>query len=109
MAGAKIVVLYPQPKDVAEFERAYAQDHVPMVDSAKMGGLSRFVATRFVGTPTGEAPPFYRMAELHFSSLQLLQECAQTEHTQKTVQHAISISTGGPPVFMVAEEETQTF
>lgn len=109
MAGAKIVVLYPQPADVAEFERAYTQDHVPMVDAGKMSGLTRFVATKLVGTPTGETPPFYRMAELHFASMRALQECAQTEYTQRAVQHAISISTGGTPVFMVAEEETTTF
>ena len=105
MAGAKIVVLYPQPGDVDEFERAYTQEHVPMVDAAKMPGLTKFVATKFVGTPTGEPPPFHRMAELHFSSLQALQECVQTESAQKAVQHAVKISTGGMPVFMVAEEE----
>jgi uncharacterized protein (TIGR02118 family) len=104
MAGAKIVVLYPQPADVSEFERAYTQDHVPLVDSAKLPGLTKFVATKFVGTPSGEAPPFHRMAELHFSSLQALQECVQTEGAQQAVQHAVQISTGGLPVFMVAEE-----
>jgi len=106
MAGAKIVVLYPRPGDVDEFERAYTQEHVPMVDAEQMPGLIKFVATKFVGTATGEAPPFHRMAELHFSSLQALQECAQTEGAQKAVQHAVKISTGGPPVFMVAVEET---
>ncbi len=109
MAGAKIVVLYPQPKDVTEFEKAYTEEHVPMVNAEKMTGLTKFVTTKFVGTPTGDTSPFYRMAELHFSSLQALQECAQTEHTQKAVEHAISISTGGTPVFMVAEEEIKIF
>jgi uncharacterized protein (TIGR02118 family) len=105
MAGAKIVVLYPQPADVEQFERDYTQDHVPLVDAAKMPGLVRFVATRFVGTPTGDAPPYHRMAELHFPSLQALQDCVRTEGAQKAVQHAVQISTGGTPVFMVAEEE----
>ncbi len=109
MAGAKIVVLYPQPKDVARFERDYTEDHVPMVSAEKMKGLTKFVATKVVGTPTGEAAPFYRMAELHFSSMQALQECAQAEHTRRAVEHAVSISSGGPPVFMVAEEESTTF
>jgi uncharacterized protein (TIGR02118 family) len=105
MAGAKIVVLYPRPADVDQFEREYTQDHVPLVDAAKMPGLTKFVATRFVGTPTGEAPPYHRMAELHFPSLQALQECVQTEGVQNAVRHAVQISTGGMPVFMVAEEE----
>ena len=106
MAGAKIVVLYPPPADVDQFERDYTQDHVPLVDAAKMPGLNKFVATRFVGTPTGDKPPYHRMAELHFSSLQALQECVQTEGAQQAVQHAVKISTGGTPVFMVAVEES---
>jgi uncharacterized protein (TIGR02118 family) len=109
MAGAKIVVLYPQPADVDKFERDYTEDHAPMVSAEKMHGLTKFVATRLVGTPTGEAPPFYRMAELHFPSMQALQECARAEHTQRAVEHAVSISSGGMPVFMIAEEETTTF
>jgi uncharacterized protein (TIGR02118 family) len=109
MAGAKIVVLYPQPKDINEFERAYTEDHVPMVNAEKMAGLTKFVATKFVGTPTGDRPPFHRMAELYFTSIQTLQECAQTEHTQKAVEHAVSISSGGAPLFIIAEEEIKTF
>lgn len=31
MAGAKLVVLCPSPRDVKAFERAYTQDHAPMV------------------------------------------------------------------------------
>ena len=50
MAGAKIVVLYPRPGDADEFERAYTQEHVPMVDAEQMPGLIKFVATKFVGT-----------------------------------------------------------
>jgi uncharacterized protein (TIGR02118 family) len=104
MAGAKIVVLYPQPADAAEFERAYTEEHVPLVDAAKLPGLVKFVATRFVGTPNGDKPPFQRMAELHFSSLQALQACVQTEGAREAVRHAHEISTGGAPVIMVAEE-----
>jgi hypothetical protein len=31
MAAAKIIVLYPTPRDAAEFERAYTVEHAPMV------------------------------------------------------------------------------
>jgi hypothetical protein len=37
MAGAKIVVLYPSPRDVNAFERAYTQNHVPMVTAELQG------------------------------------------------------------------------
>ena len=109
MAGAKLVVLYPYPQDVAIFEQAYTEDHVPMVNPQTMKGITRFVATKMVATPDGSAPPFYRMAELHFPSLEILKACASSESAQKAVAHAISISSGGMPIFLIAEEETINF
>ena len=109
MAGAKLVVLYPYPQDVDTFERAYTEDHVPMVNPQTMKGITRFVATKMVGTPDGSTPPFYRMAELHFPSLEVLKECASSESAQQAVAHAVSISSGGMPVVLIAEEETINF
>ncbi len=73
MAGAKVVVLYPAPKDVTAFE------------------------------------PFHRIAELHFPSMQALQEAAASAAALPVVAHAIAISNGGMPVFLVSEEETRSF
>ena len=109
MAGAKLVVLYPYPRDVDAFERAYTEEHVPMVNENTMKGMTRFVATKVVGTADGSAPPFYRIAELHFPSLEALQECASSAGARAAVAHAISISSGGKPLFLVAEEEAITF
>jgi len=109
MAGAKIVVLYPYPQDVDAFERAYTQEHVPMVNPEALQGITKFVATKVVGTADGSPPPFYRLAELHFPSLDDLQACASSEGAQKAVAHAVSISSGGRPLFLIAEEETTNF
>ena len=109
MAGAKLVVLYPYPTDVAEFERLYAQEHVPMVNAEALNGLTKFVATKIVATADGSPPPFYRMAELHFASMDALQAAAGSEGAQKAVAHAVSISSGGKPLFLVAEEQTTAF
>lgn len=109
MAGAKIVVLYPTPKDSAVFERVYRDEHSPMVTPKTFPGLTRFVATRISSTADGKPAPFARVAELHFPSLQALQAAAGTEGAQRAVAHAVSISSGGPPLFLVAEEETTTF
>ncbi len=109
MAGAKLVVLYPYPQDVDVFERAYTEDHVPMVNENTMKGITKFVATKVVGTADGSAPPFYRMAELHFPSLEALQECASSASAQEAVAHAVSISSGGKPLFLIAEEKTTDF
>src|SRR5438132_14144892 len=109
MPGAKVVVLYPAPSDVNAFERAYTQDHAPMVTPQTFSGMTKFVATKIVGTPDGSAAPFYRIAELHFPSMETLQAAAASAPAQKAVAHAVSISTGGKPVILVAEEEAKTF
>lgn len=109
MAGAKIMVLYPAPRDQAAFERAYREDHAPMVTPATFPGLTRFVASRISGAADGGPAPFARVAELHFPSLQTLQAAAGTEPAKRAVAHAIAISSGGPPLLLIAEEETRTF
>jgi uncharacterized protein (TIGR02118 family) len=109
MPGAKLIVIYPTPKDVSRFERDYTQDHAPMVNAQAFPGLKKFVASRVVGTPDGSAAPFHRVAELHFGSMEALQAAAASPGAQKAVAHAVSISSGGKPVFLVAEEESKTF
>lgn len=107
MATVKFVVIYPRPKDVDAFEKIYQQEHVPMAVE-KLAGKTKFIATKVVASPQG-TPPFYRIAEIHFPSMEALQKCAASEGGKQTVAHAVSISSGGPPIFLVAEEETFTF
>ncbi|MBZ5531541.1 MAG: EthD family reductase [Acidobacteriia bacterium] len=107
MAGVKLIVMYPQPKDVAAFEKLYQTEHVPMA-VAKLAGKTKFVATKVIGSPAGPAP-FYRIAEVHFPSMEALQACAASAGGKETIGHAAKISSGGPPVVMVAEEESFTF
>lgn len=109
MAAAKLVVLYPTPRDSAAFERAYRDEHSPMVTPANFKGMTKFVASRITGTADGGAAPYARIAELHFPSLQTLQAAASAEPARRAVAHAISISSGGAPIFLIAEEETTTF
>jgi uncharacterized protein (TIGR02118 family) len=109
MPGAKVIVLYPAPRDVSAFERAYTQDHVPMVSAQNFKGIPEFVASRVVGTADGSASPFHRVAELHFPSIEALQAAVASPSAQKVVAHAISISSGGSPIVLVAAEETRTF
>ncbi|MGZ4828137.1 MAG: EthD family reductase [Candidatus Angelobacter sp.] len=107
MAGVKLIVMYPRPKDIDAFEKVYQTEHVPMAVE-KLKGKTKFVATKVVGSPQGTAP-FYRIAEVHFPSMEALQTCAASEGGQQTVAHAVKISSGGPPVVMIAEEESFNF
>lgn len=40
MADVKLVVIYPRPKDVEAFEKAYTNEHVPLA-VAKLGGKTK--------------------------------------------------------------------
>lgn len=53
-------------------------------------------------------PPFYRFEEVYFPSMQALEACAASEGGKEALAHAVKISTGGAPIFLVAEEETFT-
>jgi uncharacterized protein (TIGR02118 family) len=107
MPALKLVVMYPPPKDVARFERLYQDEHVPMAVK-ELAGKTKFVATKVHGSPQGKAA-FYRIAEVHFPSLEALQACAASAGGKATLAHAAKISSGGPPVVLIAEEQVFTF
>jgi uncharacterized protein (TIGR02118 family) len=104
MADIKLVVIYPYPKDVDAFEKAYVEEHIPIARE-KIPGVTKLVATKVLGSPDGQTPPFYRIAELHFPSMEALQQSAATDGAREALAHAMTISTGGSPLFLIAEEE----
>ncbi len=108
MANVKLIVMYPRPKDLEVFENRYQTEHVPMAVE-KLAGKVKLVATKVLASPDGTPPPFYRIAEVHFPSMEALQACAASTGGKETLGHAAEISSGGPPVFMVAEEQIFDF
>jgi uncharacterized protein (TIGR02118 family) len=104
MADVKLVVIYPRPKDVDVFEKIYQNEHVPLA-VAKLTGKTKIVATKILGSPQG-TPPFYRIAEVFFPSMQALEACAASEGGKEALAHAVKISSGGPPIFLVAESRS---
>lgn len=108
MPAAKLVVIYPVPTDREKFERLYRDQHAPMAVN-KLVGKTKIVATMILNSAQGGPAPFHRIAEIHFPSMPALQECAASEGAKETLANAVSISTGGPPIFIVAEEETFEF
>jgi hypothetical protein len=63
---------------------------------------------RILQSPQGK-PQFYRVAEVHFPSMEALQWCAESAGGMATLANAAKISSGGPPAIMIAEEDTFTF
>jgi len=107
MAGAKLIVMYPRPKNIDEFESVYHNEHVPMAIE-KLADKTKIVASKVVD-PTQKASAVYRIAEIHFPSMQVLQACASSAGGKQVLANAAKISTGGSPVVLVAEEETFNF
>ena len=105
MAEIKVMVMYPRPTDIDAFEKAYLEEHVPLA-STKIKGVIKFNASKVVGTPDGSTPQFHRIAELYFPSMQALQDSVASPGTQEAVAHAFKISSGGPPVVIVCEQES---
>lgn len=101
--GVKVVIIYPRPQDEQAFERAYLEDHVPMVES-KLKGLTRLVLTKVTGSPQGRIAA-YRIAEVYFSSMDDLQNIMGSDGGQEVITHAQSISSGGQPLVLFCEEE----
>ena len=52
MAEAKLVVIYPRPKEIEAFEKIYMTEHVPMAVE-KLIGKTRIVATKITASPQG--------------------------------------------------------
>ncbi len=98
---AKLVVLYPQPTDTAEFDRAYAEEHVPLCQ-AKMKGM-KLAVTSIKGSAVGAAP-YYLMAEVWAPSIEALQGFLGTPDGKEVGGHAFKISTGGAPTILFTEE-----
>ena len=103
----KLIVMYPRPKNVQAFETVYSRQHVPMAVE-KLAGKSKIVASKVLGSPNGK-PAFYRIAEIHFPSMEALEACAASDGGKQTLANAVSISSGGPPVFLIAEQEVFEF
>src|SRR5512137_417721 len=108
--SVKLVVLYPYPKDLEVFEKAYTSEHIPIVAkiARKLGRCTKAVYTRVLMSPQG-ASPYCRIAELYYPSLEALQADFSTPEAQDLGAHAASISTGGVAVSIVCDEETVSF
>src|SRR5271169_2027662 len=70
MTTTKLIVAYPQPANVEDFERAYQEEHVPLALD-KLRGLTKLVATKTIASPQG-SPAFYRFQEMRKTTMMLV-------------------------------------
>ncbi len=100
---AHLLVMYPTPKDVNAFARAYRDEHLPFA-APRLKGATGVVSQRVASAP-GERPPYHAISDVTFPSLEALQACAASQGARDALAHAASISTGGPPVVLVVTDD----
>ncbi|KIC42348.1 ethyl tert-butyl ether degradation protein EthD [Ruegeria sp. ANG-R] len=103
MSEVLLTVLYPWPKDTAQFESDY-DAHLKLLH-AKSGIPSEarpYTITKFHSGPDGD-PPFYQMFSMPFASGQALQDTMSSEGMQQVAADAARISSGGAPTIMIGE------
>ena len=96
----KVTVLYGHPENSDEFERYYAETHMPLV--AKMPHVVKAETTKFVPGPDGAAPPFYRMAEIYYANPTDLQNSMGSPEGQATAGDVPKFATGGAQIMIGA-------
>ncbi|MEJ7610879.1 MAG: EthD family reductase [Ferruginibacter sp.] len=97
----QLMVLYPHPADVQQFEKDYA-DHTALFHE-KMGIPSHekpYTITKFLPTPHG-APAFYHIFSMPFDSPEALQAALSSAGMQEVAADANRISTGGPITLLI--------
>jgi uncharacterized protein (TIGR02118 family) len=103
VANAKLIVLYPPPADVKEFERAYFEEHVPMMRDTLSG--ARALISHITDAAVGPSP-YHLCVEIYGESTEAIKSFLSTPDGQKLAGHAVSISTGGPPTLLFSEEDS---
>ena len=99
---AHLLIIYPIPKDAAEFDRAYREEHLPYA-GPKLAGATGVTTQRVVG-PGFAPPPYHLMSDVSFPSLDALKACAGSDGGKEALAHAASISSGGAPMLIVVTD-----
>lgn len=99
----KITVIYGQPEDPAAFEEYYRSTHRLLAEKIK--GVDRMELTKFDAGPEGEAPAFYRMAELYFPSVEAMEKALNSVEGKAAVDDIPKFATGGVTMMMGTPED----
>ncbi len=103
---AIVSVLYRPPADTAVFERYYREKHLPLLSAGQAEmGFTRVELTRFVSTLGGGRPPFYRQAELYFTSLEDARKGLATAAFKKVAADLDNFDTRGRLAMLAVETD----
>jgi hypothetical protein len=95
----QLLVIYPPPKDPVAFDRAYRDEHLPYA-GPRLIGATGVTTKRVLGSPSGP-PAVHTISFVEFPNADVAKACAQSKSGREALQHATSISSGGPPQFLL--------
>ena len=101
--SAHLLIMYPVPKNVAEFDRAYREEHLPYA-GPRLAGATGVTTQRVVG-PSFAPPPYHLISDVSFPSLDALKACAASDGGKQALAHAASISSGGAPMIVALRDD----
>jgi uncharacterized protein (TIGR02118 family) len=99
----KLVVLYTQPEDPADFDRHYFGTHMPLANA--IPGLQRAETSKFTAALDSGETTFYRAAELYFADQEALGAAFGTPEGQATSADYAKIAPPGSRLFIAAVDD----
>ena len=98
----KVTVLYGAPKSPDDFEKYYAETHMPMVYKTK--GIKHIELAKPLPGPDGKPPAFYRVTELWFSNMKQFQAVTGSPGWGKVVADVPNFASGGATIIVSTVE-----
>lgn len=98
----KLIILYGQPDNPAAFEDYYANKHLPYA-AEHMPHVRGAENLRIVGTADGTAPPYYRLSQLTYDSLEDLRAGITSDDGRSVIADLATFATGGATI-LIADE-----
>jgi len=89
----RLLVLYGHPKDPAAFDKYYRDRHIPI--ARRMKGLLKWTVGKVEGTPDGQPPPYYYVADLYMESREEFEQLLASPEGQAAVADVPNYATGG--------------
>jgi uncharacterized protein (TIGR02118 family) len=104
-SGVKLTVLYAKQKDPEAFNKYYLSKHMPLV--AKIPGLKRTEVATILPPPADQPePPYWRITELYFDSVDDLQKAFASEEGKATGADLANFTDKGTVTIFASTIET---
>lgn len=99
----KLVVLYGHPSDPQEFDRYFADVHMPLAE--RIPGVVD-ISYGHVSSADDDAAPYYLAAEVTFTSVDDLQAGMSSPQGRATAEDVANFATGGATNFIQTGQPT---